>query len=312
MSEESQNLPEEAMVDLLIKQITEGLSAAEQRELDVTDSARASTLQRDLERAAAAISIAGTVPVELPAGLRDRLLRRGDEHLAAVTGVGTARRTNVSSPLSSGDTRQPDRVVAMAAPRSTIAGRPVPASRGGAWGWLAAAACLVLAALGWFRAPPAPVPVTTVVVAPPVDRPPPERLPPAPPTPAEERAALMAKADTVKVTLGPTKDPSAVGVSGDVVWDPATQTGYVHFVGLAANDPQLRQYQIWVFDGKRDKRYPLSAGVFDVAANASEVTIPIHAELPITLAKAFAVTVERPGGVVVSALGHVVAMGAVG
>jgi len=101
-------------------------------------------------------------------------------------------------------------------------------------------------------------------------------------------------------------------VSGDVVWDPETQKGYFHFVGLASNDPKVRQYQIWIFDAGRDKRYPVDGGVFDVPANSNEIIIPIRAELAVLKPAAFAVTVEKPGGVVVSAKDHVVVLGATG
>jgi hypothetical protein len=40
--------------------------------------------------------------------------------------------------------------------------------------------------------------------------------------------------------------------------------------------------------------------------------VPIHAALPVRAAKAFAVTVEKPGGVVVSAREHVVLLGQAG
>jgi hypothetical protein len=167
---------------------------------------------------------------------------------------------------------------------------------------------LVLALFGWLRSP---APVTTPAVA--VVTPPaiiPAVPPPAPLTPAEERAAMLAKSGSVKVTLGPTKDPAAKGVSGDVVWDPVTQKGFLHFVGLASNDPAVQQYQLWIFDAARDQRYPIDGGVFDVPANANEVVIPINASLAVSKAAAFAVTVEKPGGVVVSARQHVVALGA--
>ena len=114
------------------------------------------------------------------------------------------------------------------------------------------------------------------------------------------------------MTFGATKDPAAHGVSGDVVWDPATQRGFMHLAGLAPNDPAMHQYQIWIFDGGRDKRYPVDGGVFDVPANATEVVIPIRAALPVLSPKAFAVTIEKPGGVVVSGREHVVALGAAG
>jgi hypothetical protein len=129
------------------------------------------------------------------------------------------------------------------------------------------------------------------VTPPPAAVVPPEK--PAP-TPAEERAALLAKSDSLKISLGATKDPAAAGVTGDVVWDPATQRGFLHFAGLAPNDPAVHQYQIWIFDAGRDKRYPVDGGVFDVPANAAEVVIPIRATLMVRKPAAFAVTVEKP------------------
>ena len=125
-------------------------------------------------------------------------------------------------------------------------------------------------------------------------------------------ATLLASSESLKVTLAPTKDSAAAGVTADVVWDPATQTGYLHLVGLAVNDPAVRQYQIWIFDGGRDKRYPVDGGVFDVPADSGEVVIPIHATLPVLKLAAFAVTVEKPGGAVVSGREHVVALGTAG
>lgn len=75
MSEsEPPSQPDEILLDLLIKQVTEGLSPAEQRELDVLDSPVASAYASDLERAAAAIALAGSAgPESLPPLLRARL-----------------------------------------------------------------------------------------------------------------------------------------------------------------------------------------------------------------------------------------------
>jgi hypothetical protein len=295
-----QGQPDEAMVDLLIKQVTQGLSSAEQRELDVLDTETASAYLRDFERAAAAVTLAaGTNGHVLPPQLAQRIARQADEHFAALAG-GTPRGASVA--------RLDDARAALAdAGTQPVAGAAPRASRSGMYGWVAAAACLVLAVIGWTHTPTAPelppladLPPTTVAPL----------APPAPPTPAEERAALLAKSDSVKVTLGVTKDPAARGVSGDVVWDPATQKGFVHFVGLASNDPAVKQYQVWIFDVARDQRYPIDGGVFDVPAEANEVVIPFDASLPVTKAAAFAVTVEKAGGVVVSARQHVVALGA--
>jgi hypothetical protein len=279
----SEDQPDDAMVDLLVKQVTEGLSPAEQRALDLLDDARASGQLREFERAAAAISLAA--PVEpLPPALRARLEQQAHGYFATASNVLPLR---ASGP-------------AAASPRR--------AARAAA-GWFAAAACLVLALFGWYRSPPAVAPTADVHVPVP---PPVVPVPKAQPTAAEERAALMAKSESRKITLTATKDPAAAGVMGDVVWDPGTQTGFVHFVGLAPNDPRVRQYQLWIFDGGRDARYPVDGGVFDVPANAGEVVIPIHAELPIRKLAAFAVTVEKPGGAVVSARDHVIVLGTAG
>jgi hypothetical protein len=285
-----QGEPDEAMVDLLIKQVTEGLSPAEQRALDVMDTEVASALSRDLERAAAALTLAGSQDRQpLPAALAQRLAQQADEHFA-------------------GKERIADLGNARSAANAARAGAGATGGRSRAYGWFAAAACLVLAVLGWMRSP---APIAPVAVNPPVVAPV-EKLPPVEkplPTAAEEREALLAKSDSLKISLGATKDPAAAGVTGDVVWDPVTQRGFLHFSGLAANDPAVHQYQIWIFDAARDKRYPVSGGVFDVPANSTEVVIPIRAALMIAKPAAFAVTVEKPGGVMVSGLEHVVALG---
>ncbi|HEY0746152.1 MAG TPA: anti-sigma factor [Steroidobacteraceae bacterium] len=287
-----QGQPDEAMVDLIIKQVTEGLSPAEQRALDVLDSEVASAYARDLERAAAAVTLVGSAaPQPIPAALAEALARQASEHFASVEKV-----VDLNT------------VRGAAAPHSLS---PPRASRFGVYGWLAAAACLVLAIFGWLRSPAPPVPLPQVVEV--VPGPPVEPIKsPTPPTPAEERAALLANSDSLKIPLAPTKDPAAAGVSGDVVWNPATQRGFMHFTGLKPNDPAVHQYQIWIFDAARDKRYPVDGGVFDVPANANEIVIPIRAELMVLKPAAFAVTVEKPGGVVVSGREHVVVLGAAG
>jgi anti-sigma-K factor RskA len=151
-------------------------------------------------------------------------------------------------------------------------------------GWYAAAACLALAAVVWWMRPDQPVPAPS-------------------PTLAQLREHLLASPGTVHIDWTPTKDPDAAGVKGDVVWNAATQTGYMRFRGLPANDASHRQYQLWIFDASQDERYPVDGGVFDVpptAGAADDVVIPIHAKLNIVNPTLFAVTEEKPGGVVVS------------
>jgi hypothetical protein len=177
-------------------------------------------------------------------------------------------------------------------------------SRGATYAWVAAAACLVLAvgAVLWAtqRSPEVitkEVPIVQVPVT---------------PSPAEARAALLASAkDVTTLSWTTTPDPAATGASGDVVWSPSRQRGFMRFVGLAPNDPAKTQYQLWIFDKQRDERYPVDGGVFDVGSNG-EVIVAISAKLPVGELALFAVTVEPPGGVVVSKRDRIVVTAAPG
>jgi len=88
--------------------------------------------------------------------------------------------------------------------------------------------------------------------------------------------------------------------AGDVVWSNTAQEGYMRFTGLAANDPRQSQYQLWIFDSQQDERYPIDGGVFDIPPGADEVIVPIAAKLDVARPYMFAITIEKPGGVVVS------------
>ncbi|MBS2016766.1 MAG: anti-sigma factor [Deltaproteobacteria bacterium] len=177
-------------------------------------------------------------------------------------------------------------------------------------GWVAAAACLLLA-IGAFvyrarpvdpigavpsvststpTSPTAPVSVASVT----------------PPAPAREETAsalrerLLALKTTARMEWTATKDPAAKGATGDVVWNADEQKGTMRFRGLAKNDAAKSQYQLWIFDKGREEKYPVDGGVFDVDAETGDVVVAIKARLPVDKAALFAVTVERPGGVVVS------------
>jgi hypothetical protein len=163
-------------------------------------------------------------------------------------------------------------------------------SRAPSLGWMAAAAAAVIAVFGWTRSPGVVEKVQLVEVTAP---------PPRVPTPGERRAELLAQApDARTIGWSATPDPSAKGATGDVVWSESLQQGYMRIRGLAANDPKAAQYQLWIFDGKRDQAHPVDGGVFDVVDG--EVIVPIRAAIQVFEPKLFAVTVERPGGVVVS------------
>lgn len=96
------------------------------------------------------------------------------------------------------------------------------------------------------------------------------------------------------------EDPTAAHASGEVWWCPRKQLGVMKFRGLAPNNPQESQYQLWIFDAERDPRYPINGGLFNMPAGRDEVWAPIRLPMPVKKASLFAVSVEKPGGVVVS------------
>src|ERR1700727_3542747 len=164
-----QGQPDEAMVDLLIKQVTEGVAPAEQWGVDAVDSERAGACLRDLERAAAAVTLAGSLGGEpLPAALSARIAQQAAEHFAAAEH--SAQPGNVAN-LSEVRTATAEK--ARVQPSLAPSPAPTRATRFGAYGWLAAAACFVLAIFGWERSPPSLAPVAVVATPPVAPQPPP-------------------------------------------------------------------------------------------------------------------------------------------
>ena len=169
-----------------------------------------------------------------------------------------------------------------------IAGRIAPARTGAPIAWVAAAACLLLAVLAWR-------PGVSI---------------PAPPAFDELAAAPGA------LTVGLSADLAGEQPVGRLVWDESTQRGVMRFEGLPVNDPSVEQYQLWIFDASRESfaespleiRHPVDGGVFDIAANGV-VEVPIDAKIPVGQPVLFAVTIEPPGGVVVSDRSRIAAVG---
>lgn len=186
---------------------------------------------------------------------------------------------------------------ASAPPPTASAPASAPRSRASSSGWWAAAACLVLAVAGWW-----PRLVST-----------PGLPPAAPPDAAEARAALAARENVLRVQLAAGPGAADAPLAGDVIFDPVTQTGYLRFRGIPANDPRLAQYQLWIADGARAQPEPVDGGVFDVPSTAAngDVIIPFRAKLTVGSAAAFVITQEQPGGVVVSRQERVLALGRV-
>ncbi len=286
------NIQNDALTDLLVKQVTEGLSAEEQTILSSIDPAIVAARRNSLECMMGALSAAlvgrlETPPATLRAGIEQQALKHF-ERLTPHTRLGAHSSTENSKIIR---------------PTSTQ------------WAWLSAAACFVLAVVGWIRPPRVlvpPAPVTVQLNVPAVKVTQPEVPSSVPRTLPQQRDTLLARGDSLKVNLTTSKDPAGIGVSADVVWDPATNSGFLHIVGLKPNDPKIKQYQAWVFDGLRDQRYPLDCALFDVLTDAAEVVIPIQTAIPVRQTKAFAITVEQAGGVVVPDKVHVVALGSAG
>jgi hypothetical protein len=159
-------------------------------------------------------------------------------------------------------------------------------------GWLAAAACLALFVI-------VQSPARTPTIG--------ERLALMESKPGIVRTAWLGLDDA---DLSETPHAYDQTLSGEVVWDPETNEGYMVFEGLGENDPSLYQYQLWIFDADRPtgqlpqygegilSQLPVDGGVFD--ATGGRVIVPIDAKLPVGQAAVFAITVEPPGGVVVS------------
>lgn len=215
-----------------------------------------------LERAAAATLLASMGPLEaMPAHVAARL------HQSSAAPLPASRPVMQATLPMPGAPARPSNVVPLKKPSRVFA----------VTGWVAAAACLLLLLGALFVKRPVPQPVASV-----------------------ERTKLLAKPGTTKLDWSATPDPAATRASGDVVWNAVEQRGFMRFKGLAKNDRSAFQYQLWIFDKDRDDKYPVDGGVFDVDSETGDVVVPITAKLKVNEPVLFAVTVEKPGGVVVS------------
>jgi len=258
--------PNHRLHELLADRAIEGLDAAQAAELrELLDVAGAGDDESyDVVAAAAAVGMfpAGERSVEqLPASLRAKL---------------EAQARVITATYAETDARD---VIARLGPRRG----------GGVWGWLAAAACLALAAVGWFARPTgtsqpfgvAPQVGTTNVV--------------------DEfvRSARDAKRSPWGDfnSLADGSAPEIAGVKGEVVWSETEQRGYMRLTGLKPNDPRREQYQLWIID-ERGLNQRVSGAIFDAASG--DVIVPIEPRIRVKNAAIFAVTIEQPGGTWVS------------
>ncbi|MCB9844953.1 MAG: anti-sigma factor [Phycisphaeraceae bacterium] len=248
--------PRDRIMELLADRATGDLTQTEVRELDELLAQMPEFDTEELEMAAAAALVALAGPKEpMPGALRTRTLQT----LADAPARGGLR-------LSGPTQGEPSRPAAQF--RSLLA-----------WsGWVAAAACLIIALVLMNRTPSTP----------------------APNSPGRAREQFLAQAPDVKAAPWSDWDnPEITGVTGSVEWSESAQRGFMRFRGLTANDPGVQQYQLWIID-ERGLEQRISGGVFDVDRATGEVVVEIEPAVEIHNAAAFAITIERPGGVWVS------------
>ncbi|MCA9292509.1 MAG: anti-sigma factor [Phycisphaerales bacterium] len=157
----------------------------------------------------------------------------------------------------------------------------------GQLGWFAAVAAILLAAFAWFL----PIGESSQ----------------GSPRALYARLSAASTSQRADWSVWPTNEDNpnaepvtfADGVSGEVIWNEPAQQGVMVFEGLPANDPSAEQYQLWII--VPDQKHPIDGGVFDMAdSSGGKVYVPIDPKLAVHDAVAFAITIEKPGGVVVS------------
>ena len=262
---------DEHLLDLLSKHATEGLTMEEQQQLGDRLQDFPEIDEEWLTPAAAAIDRAifelQTHPDDhqmLPNSIRQQIENTAVQMLPEIN----SSEEETSNVRSISDSKK--------SPKSSF-------NFFSASGWLAAAAVLIWAL--FLRGGSAPETLTPTEIA--------------QPTVAEAREDLIANSnDLIQTTWATPEDPEYANVRGDVVWSNEKQTGYMRLSGLPVNDPNSEQYQLWIVDPSRDTA-PIDGGVFDINSSG-EVIVPIDAKLKVNQPAAFAITVEQPGGVVVS------------
>lgn len=293
-----------SLLELAAGRCVGGLETEESRRLDAAlsegaiDPAEVDALEMLAARVAVAMASAegGEVP-PMPRSLRERLVadavRVAHGRRADGPGAGPVRRDPARTAAFEAGIAEPPAgmspatiaapvpapVPQAAAVASTI--ETAPWRRSLAWaGWAVAAAIVGFLLLVPRPSPPQPEPGSL-------------------PMTAARLIALDAAAIEIPLAGLP---GVADGVSGRILWSDREQAGVLQVRGLPANDRARVQYQLWVFDRGREERseqHPaVDGGVFDIAAGAADVEIPIEAKLAVFDPYLFAITSEPPGGVV--------------
>jgi len=281
---------QEILFDLLTKQATYGLDAAEQKQLEELSADANFRMDDSFDIAAAAIGMMDLEIEPMPAHLHSKILASADSYFAS-----TASSVETSSPEKA-ETEDMQPTFAFEPKRSGIA----------SWlGWaLAGAACVALA----FN-----IYTTRIQTPPTVAVGPTPTVTPDKPNPAKQYDELLLASNVIKANFGaaPKAEPDLQKVAGEVVWSDEKQAGYMKLRNLPKNDKAKSTYQLWLFEENQGEKTPIDGGTFDVDADG-EVIIPINAKLKAKNPGMFAITVEKPGGVVVSDRKKIAALAQVG
>lgn len=280
------DLTEEKLLDLLCKKATVGLDTNESEQLKELEKAFPEWANQDdsFEIAAAAINLSAIdTSEEMPAHLRSKILANANEFFESEEEMQETIRFAPQTRTNSGSISTAEGL--NLAPKTPF------------WQWLgwgvAAFACVALAVnlyLTRFQN-------QTDIAG---NKPPATQTPTPQLTDAQKREQLLASAkDAVKAEVSKADPKAEAEITGDIVWSNSEQKGYMRFRGLPVNDPQKSTYQLWIFDEAQDEKYPIDGGVFNVNKDG-EIIIPIDAKISVKTPKMFAVTKEKPGGVVVS------------
>ena len=116
----------------------------------------------------------------------------------------------------------------------------------------------------------------------------------------EERDILS----RVQIASLSSKLENAPNANAVVVWDEKKQRGVLKVTQLPRNTAD-RDYQLWLVDPRY--KDPVDGGVFHVA-NDGTLSVPFHPASPVRGAEAFAISLERKGGVT-KAKGPIVLLG---
>lgn len=296
------------VMNLLAEAASTGLDARSSDELAMLlgDAGGAETESMELAAAALDLALQGDAGVEaMPA----RVLASVASEAAKFVGAGVTATTNPERQRAGSSNPSPSLTLTRTDGDAAIPSRPVfqpgsNASRstggssggGGGFaylGWLAAAAGIALAASVWLPRLGSNTGGVSGGGA------------VASGTSKLTFDELQSLPGTIEIAWKPLPDETCQGTcSGEVIWNNELQQGYMTFKGLAANDPATFQYQLWVFDASQ--KHPVDGGVFDIAEGSAkvnsrgEVVVPVVAKIRVDSPQAFAVTIEKPGGVVVS------------